>query len=203
MLESQSGVCVRLFIWNNNWWNSDKVKKKISKYNGIEVDVLNSIFNVGGFGRFYLAKKISNKFPLVIFIDDDQNLGNRAIHQLWSEGATDRISAWWAFNFQSADDYLDRKEVSPGEEATYCGTGGMVCPTWVFEHDALFNKCPKKFWFIEDLWLSYFADHVLGMDLKKSSAEISIEKDDKNQAGELLRKKSKFLFRLVDKGWSI
>ena len=203
MLESQRNVDVKLFIWNNNCLRRKSLDTTIKSYNGIEVEVIHSLYNIGGFGRFYAARQISDKYPSVVFIDDDQNLEEDAISRLWLEREESSISSVWAFNFTDPIEYLNRSPADPGEPATYCGTGGMVCPSWIFEKGALFENCPRKFWFIEDLWLSYFANHCLGLNLRKSKAQIRIEDDGKDQAGRLLSLKDEFLQKLVAEGWDL
>ena len=61
----------------------------------------------------------------------------------------------------------------------YVGTGGMVADTGVFTDDALF-ACPPRYWFMEDIWLSYYARAVRGWQLYRSSAEIGMIHDEKN-----------------------
>jgi hypothetical protein len=203
MLEAQRDVTVKLFIWNNNHLRRESLDAIINSYSGIEVEVMHSLYNIGGFGRFYTARQISDEYSSVIFIDDDQSLKEDSISRLWSEREESSISSVWAFNFNDPRDYLNRSPAKPGEPATYCGTGGMVCPSWIFDKDPLFDDCPQKYWFIEDLWLSYFANHCLALNLRKSKAQIWIEDDGKDQAGQLLPLKNEFLQNLVAEGWDL
>jgi hypothetical protein len=81
--------------------------------------------------------------------------------------------------------------------AKYLGTGGMIADSSIFTDDALF-RCPGKYWFIEDVWLSYFAAAVHGWRLYRSHAEIGLMLDDLGQTRRLSELKNAF-FRHLNK----
>jgi hypothetical protein len=201
MLEAQEDVSVKLYIWNNNILEILRVNRLLRSYRGIPVEVTHSLYNVGGFGRFYYARRLAEEYPLVVFIDDDQHIPPHAISKLRQEGDVGSIVSCWAFEFNSTENYLDRTPVEAGQSATYCGTGGMIAPTHVFTRDVVFRKCPTQYWFIEDLWISYVADHLLDMSLRKSDAGIRAIEDGKDQSQYLMPRKNEFLFYLHKIGW--
>jgi hypothetical protein len=84
----------------------------------------------------------------------------------------------------------------------YCGTGGLVCDTKIFLEPGLF-RCPRRYWFAEDLWLSYYADHVLGWDVRKGDVDFEMDDDGLDQFHLLHGTKSRLLHYLVRAGWDL
>lgn len=205
-LEAQKGVRVRLHLWNNNWSARSEVDRMVAETT-LNCSVVHSRKNAGGFGRFFLAQSLAGRDRSpegpVIFIDDDQRLGTGAILTLIAESRPKTISGIWAFAFENSDDYWGKRCVNPGEEADYVGTGGMVSPLGLYQEPGLF-RCPARYWFVEDLWLSYYVSHVAGYRLRGSAADITIVKDEKNQWPHLRYVKTRFLRYLVrNRGWVV
>ena len=201
-LVRQEDCNIKLYIWNNNVDDADFIEKTIKEYRQLEIELYNSKINIGGFGRFYYARKLSDKYPTVIFIDDDVELAPNSLSTLAKEYSPNTIHSFYAYRFKTRKDYFKRVNLDPRDEADYCGTGGMICDTSIFKHEDLF-KCPKQYWFIEDLWLSYYANHILGWKLYKSGSTIKIIHDNKDQWQMLAKTKTEFLGYLVDQGWDI
>ena len=76
----------------------------------------------------------------------------------------------------------------------------MISDTQIFLEPGLFN-CPRRFWFVEDLWLSYYADHMLGWSLFKSGASVLTAPDDLGQFLTLGATKDLMFRYLVRQGW--
>lgn len=186
------GQSIELYIWNNNPHITKALVKGIKSYTPsstlVSVKMYNCPVNMGGFGRFYMARAIQSKFPYVIFIDDDEALPTDFVGKAQKMQTPHTIASHWAFKMETG--YWERKSVSSKEEANYCGTGGMVLDSRIFLDKELFS-CPLKFWFVEDLWLSFFAKHK-GWHLKKLAVDISFIDDGKNQYESLSDKKPSF-----------
>ena len=196
MLNAQTWRHFELFIWNNSG-------KILSIKDGLNfrVTVIDSAVNVGGFGRFYAARTIYEDFDKMVFIDDDQIFDGQMLQTLVGESRPQSVCAWWSWNFR--EKYFARSRCGPGESAMYCGTGGMIIDASVFADDRLFD-CPSKFWFIEDLWLSYFVSHNYRWPLYASGVDIQIIDDGKDQFRKLKALKNDFLAYLRDTGrWRI
>lgn len=190
---------MHLYVWNNN----AKTVKQIDRMAAdaaIPVTVIHSKTNIGGFGRFYYARELADKYKYIIFIDDDQMLGESALATLWREAGPNRISGWWAYNFLTSRSYWLRLRALRGRTAAYIGTCGMIADSSIFKDDRLF-ECPKEFWFVEDLWLSYFASHVHNWQLQRSWAKFWFLPDAKNQFAGLMSQKGRFLRYLRSCGW--
>jgi hypothetical protein len=63
--------------------------------------------------------------------------------------------------------------------AHYCGTGGAVIDTKLLGASDLY-ECPRRYWFIEDLWASYVALNM-GWNLTGSAATFSFIEDSRDQ----------------------
>jgi len=173
MLESQIDKGFDLYIWNNN----QKIKDLDSMINtnpqvkcSFQIMYHNSPENVGGIGRFYYTKTICDKYGFVIFIDDDQIFDKHFILTLREEAKPNVLSGWWAYRILG--NYNQRERSLPYQEADYVGTGGMICPTQIFGDPRLYEEIPKKFIFIEDLWLSFFAKLEHKYILQRSSVNL-------------------------------
>lgn len=182
-----------LTIWNNGP-HIETIKNSARKAR-FPVKIIQSHRNIGGIGRFYAARRKRKLHPYFIFIDDDQAFNDNAIQTLTNEADEKKLVAWWTFTHSETGTYWDRRATQAGEiNATYCGTGGMVCPAHVFANKSLFTKLSKKFQFIEDLWLSFYCKYELGMQLCKTKADFLMIEDekDKNQWTNLRPLKEEF-----------
>ncbi|MBW2076834.1 MAG: glycosyltransferase family 2 protein [Deltaproteobacteria bacterium] len=203
LLEKQIGVNLDFYIWNNNNKYIDNINSIIERHTNIKIQVTHSKYNIGGFGRFFIAKKIAKNHDKVIFIDDDQIFNKNMAVMFLEEFKKRTIHSFWAFNLNSEKSYWDRRPGEPGERVKYCGTGGMICDTSIFLDKELY-LCPKRFWFVEDLWLSYFADKKGWKLFKSSNSAITIEHDLKELNLKLRKTKTRFLRYLVKrKKWNI
>lgn len=199
-LAGQTDVSVRLWIWNNNPGLRVFVDGAVAAVSDLQVDVVHSTRNVGGFGRFYVARRLAEEHPYVVFLDDDQVPATDFVKTLVDEFAPRAIHGAWAFRFMGTQRYWDRVPAAVGARVKFCGNGGMICDTQIFLEPELYG-CPRRFWFVEDLWLSYYADHVMGWQLFKSAAAIEKEPDDQGQFQNLGATKDLMFRYLVRQGW--
>jgi hypothetical protein len=153
-----------------------------------------------------MAKIISDKHEIIIFIDDDQNFNENMIEVFLKNYDSNSIKSRWAWRFNS-NTYTDRHKISVGGKmVNYCGTGGMVLPSWVFKKSELYDV-PEEFKFIEDLWLSYVGDFLLNMNLIsiEDNGFINQEVDGKDQSTvAFLKRKNDFMKYLTqEKKWKL
>ncbi len=194
MLGKQTAPTV-LYIWNKNKSIRKQIDQIVSKEKVLPIKVYHSTYNIGGFGRFYIAKKISNQYS--IFIDDDQNFATDTVSKLLKEAKPKTIVSQWAFNFVDLN-YWHKQLAEDGKKADYCGTAGMILDNKIFQNEEVY-KCPKQYWFIEDLWLSYIASNTPKWELRKSHTEIKLDEDGRDQMYRLVDKKTKMLRYLLSK----
>lgn len=188
-LLSQSYKSFDVFIWNNNHVEKNRINSIISKYKNIKINVHHSSTNIGGIGRFYYSKKISTDYSKIIFIDDDQLLGNHVIENMIKKYKDLSITSWWGFQLNNS--YWDRKRITDYQQVDYCGTGGMIIDSSIFK-DINLDEIPDEYKFIEDLWLSFVAKYKYNYELFGGDFDIKIEVDGKDQYTKLKKKKGEF-----------
>lgn len=204
-LNKQTFKNFKLFIWNNNFEFKNKFEILLE---GAEFnyEILHSEKNIGGFGRFSYASKILKKYNNIeycVFIDDDQTFGNEVLQTFYNEREPKTIKSQWGWKFNGLNYYTDRIEVKPTEKIHYAGTGGMISDIRIFEDDRLF-ECKKEYWFVEDLWLSYFANQIHNYKLYKSDAKIKNGDDEHSLYKVVKNVKTPMLNYLInDLNWNI
>jgi hypothetical protein len=203
MLERQAGVRPELHLWVNNGEVADTVHA-LAAAATIPVHVTVSPENIGGIGRFHAARELAGVHPFVVFVDDDQTFADDALRVMLDEATPGSMHATYGFQMDCPHSYWQRRLPNPGDWIQYAGTCGMIADTAVFADDRLFD-CPERFTFVEDLWLSFFAEHELGWSLRRSSADFHQIDDGRNQwrlLGPDL--KSEFVRHLVaEHGWQV
>lgn len=198
LLNTQTYKNFDLYIWNNSL-NKD-IKISYQNYN-YKINVYNSFTNIGGFGRFYYANMIYKDYDKIIFIDDDQEFDSTLIETFINESELNSICSWWSWKILGQ--YTNRTRCKSGELAHYTGTGGMILDAKIFADNMIF-ECPKEYWFIEDLWLSYFANSIYKWKLYGSKYDkMKIIEDGNDQYVNLMTKKNDFLNYLKSRGWKI
>ena len=175
MLAAQD-VPVQVLIWNNS--PDRAVVDKAVAGAVIPVAVHHCDRNIGGFGRFYLARAAAEAgHGRVVFIDDDLDFGPDAARALARACGQRMVVSRWAWCIRGR--YGDRDRAGAGEPAHYAGTCGMAADASVFTLPAVF-RCPRRFWFAEDLWLSGFAARNRYL-VAGAEADITEVADGRNQ----------------------
>jgi len=196
----------KLFVWNNNPEYRKEFEKILSTAN-FEWEIYHSEENIGGFGRFYMGSRIRRTPGLsnyMVFVDDDQRWGPNLLQTFWEEREPKSIKAQFGWRFDGDDYYRNRVLVKPGESLHYAGTGGMILDSSVLEDAELYNQCIEDYWWVEDLWLSYWASTKHGYKLIKSRAEVKNGDDEHSLYRIVKDKKTPMLRWLLEDGkWNI
>jgi hypothetical protein len=200
-LDAQGNEKVDVFLWNNNFKSRDKVNKLASTFTatgGIRsISVCHSVFNVGGMGRFFLIRKLLNHDLCgirAIMLDDDQDISSSFISDLNKCSGSKIYASLWAYKLGKSY-WANRVVPDNGGSADYCGTGGSVIDTSVFKNKSLFKDLPIKYWFVEDLWLSFFVKS-LGWRLKKVDTIVDFVDIEQDSYHRLSDTKEEFYRRL-------
>lgn len=206
LLVQQTNKDFSFFVWNNNLNISNQIDTISELYKDkLNVNIIHSQENVGGFGRFLMAKSLIDKFNKFIFIDDDQVFSNEMINIFLAHYDENSVKSRWAFRFNSIN-YVDRHKINVSDvNVHYCGTGGMIVPSKLFRNDELY-KIPKEFLFVEDLWLCFIANHYCNMNIISIADNFLLqEADGKDQSTiDFLSVKSKLLnYLITNRGWKI
>ena len=208
LLKNQTNKNFDLFLWNNNKEIAGVLEDILSKLpTNFNIYLYNHNENIGGYGRFYLARALNKlkHYKYAIFIDDDETFNETMVHDFLDEAGPDKMTSIWAHALVKGSNYQVRRKVGPDQDAHYCGTGGMVIDISIFADQKVFD-CPKKYWFIEDLWLSYVG-YIRGWKLKGSKAKVYVSHNDGKDMGVwhsgIASLKIEMLEYLRKEGWGV
>jgi hypothetical protein len=206
LLVGQRNQNFEFFVFNNNPEIRGEIDLICNAYKDrLRITVRHSDKNIGGFGRFMIAKDLIGVYDKAIFIDDDQVFSRIMIDRFLQEYESNAIKSRWAFRFNNSN-YTSRYQMlDSNEDVHYCGTGGMIAPMKVFKCEEVY-KIPEEFLFVEDLWLCFVANHYLQYNLKSIRSDfIEQISDGKDQSTiGFLNVKIKLLNYLIStRGWKI
>ena len=173
-LNKQTYKNFKYIIWDNSD-DKQQTKNIIQKYKkDLDLDLIESSENVGGIGRFYAAAQFCYQYEITIFFDDDQIPKPSFVETMVKAYEPKTIKSKRSFKILKDTDYWIRKRTVFGSsDVNYCGTCGMVLDSEIFKHKEVLD-CPKEYIFIEDLWLSYYAQHILKWKLISIKVPIKI-----------------------------
>ena len=160
------------------------------------------------FRRFEIAKELNAK--RIIFLDDDVTIPNDFVEKALELWEPESYKSWWTWNFNGNPYHFvkDRTRITePGVCVDYGGTGISIIDASVFQHEGLFDG-PEGFYYMDDIWLSYFVGHVLGWKIEYLDINgIELGGADKvaefSRIAQLSNNKEKFVDHLRSRGWNV
>ncbi len=186
---------VRLILWNNRPENSARYLAELSHRRATSslasVEFVDSAHNIGGLARFIVARHLllDGYRGAFITLDDDLDITDSFVDDLLGAYAANRIAGWWAF--RSGDEYWDRVDAQPGEQATYVGTGGAVFDSSIVSDRGFFTRLPTRYGFLEDMWACAWV-LARGGELRKADTLITMVQEELNQHHGLIGLKPQF-----------
>lgn len=163
------------------------------------------------FRRLRVARDAAeNGSDIILFIDDDVDIPSdhieKAVQQYEPKSYKSQFA--WKLDDNGSDYYGKRTRVfDRRKRVNYCGTGMCVIDPAIFLEDGLLDA-PKGALKIEDLWLSYYAQQVLGWKLQYLDIDgIKLGGNDRVALFKSVKKdaynKADFLRDLVAMGWKL
>ena len=147
------------------------------------------------FGRFFLAKELAEQgYEKIIFVDDDQRIPETFIQDCYDQYESNSIKSFYAHKI--TNDYWGKIRLKPDEIGNYAGGGGLMCDSKLFLYEDFF-KCPKKYYVLDDLWLSYFINKFTTYEIKLLDTDIRFIHDDYATAKNLQEEKKEFSDRYI------
>jgi hypothetical protein len=202
-LAHQEGVRPTVYLLNNNPHVKQEVEKEVARYRSrLAIHVVHSDNSLSCFGRFVLARRIRNGSPFLFFIDDDQAFDRTFLRTLWHERTEGGITGCHAHRFRRSRDYWRKERSKAGRGADYCGPGGMIIDSRLLDQPALLRAPPEAL-IMDDIWLSYVANHVLKAPIRKSSAAVEMTDMAGDTWPTIHSKKIEFLEELRRRGWKV
>ena len=186
-----------LHIVNNNPEIADIVDAEAHN-SVLHVDVQHNDENHGSYARIEKMVELRDRYDWFMTLDDDMVFGPGLL-QGWVDQITpDVVYSFGGWRF--IGNYWQRERVPVGEVAPYLWGGNMFLPSDAMRDDGVLDL-HQDYWMCEDLWLSYYLDHVLGYYLIVGCADIRIEEDAKDTYYGIRNRKVILLDELRARGW--
>ena len=216
LLQKQTYKNFDIHVSNANL--SDRAKMTIDKYiavyrsRGLNISITHDGNETFAFRRFTVGKMLAKKgYDVVLFIDDDISFPSRYVQGCLEqyEPRSYKSGFAWSFHNKGSSYYKYRTRYWDNEKTIhYCGTGIGMIDASIFLEKGLIDDAPEVAYKIEDLWLSYYAQHVMKWKLKyMETPGVIIGGADNVALFKQIQKdpinKDHFLRELVKKGWKI
>ena len=212
MLSQQTNKDFTLYISNSNIPEmatvEDHVFPFIDKLNIILMHDSNDLY---AFRRLFIARELARQgFEAILFLDDDVIIPTNYVDQCLSyfEPKSFRSAYAWQFTQHGQNYYRRRFMVTDSSlRVDYCGTAVAMADAKLFLEDGLFDA-PEEAYLIEDLWMCYYANHILKWKLGYNHIEglviggqdsVALSKTVKSKE----HNKAVFLRDLVSRGWKL
>lgn len=201
-----------IHISNGNLTVKDTLDGYVQKLGSDRITVSHDGNSRYTFRRFDVCKRLAEAgTEIVLFIDDDVLIPNDYVEQCLNQYEPQTYKSNYAWNFQDggSDYYYKRTRRYDNEERIhYCGTAASMVDASIFLIPGVVQDAPESSLKIEDLWMSYYADHILGWKLSYMNLnEVSIGgSDNVSLARQVLHdptNKATFLKELVATGWDL
>lgn len=161
-----------LFIWNNNRdpGKPERVDEAcLAVADRLPLTTIHSCENLVGRGRMILARQLRLKhgYQYVTFLDDDVKIPKGMLTRLWDEKQPNTFVSQRVWK-PSSPAIWPRDDALPGEEGFYGMASGSIVDTEIFAYDQYWALWPKRFWSLDDVWLSTMC-RAMGWPIVKSS----------------------------------
>jgi glycosyltransferase involved in cell wall biosynthesis len=156
--------------------------------------------NRGPFARIETMHENADNYDWFMTLDDDLDFGPQLVAQWRAEALPDTVRGWKGFRFTG--NYWQREPVAAGETCHYLWGSNLFVPADVVRDDdvATLNTHNGQ---CDDLWLCYYADHILGFDLRPADVDVGSVIDGKDSYHGLHQYKIEFLEMLRAEGWAV
>lgn len=177
---------------------------------GLNISVSHDGNEIYAFRRFTVGKVLAEQgYDVVMFLDDDVAVPPtyvaRCLEQY--EPKSFKSGFAWVLHHKGSSYYKHRTRRWDNEEQVhYCGTGFSMIDASIFLDKNLIKKAPEAAYKIEDLWLSFYVQHVKKWKLAyMETPGVELGGADRvalyKQVQQDSVNKTDFLHQLVDMGW--
>jgi glycosyltransferase involved in cell wall biosynthesis len=163
-LSNQTYKDFEVRVSNGNLKRVGTVEKYVSSFkNKLSISVSHDGNDQKAFRRLIIGKEVAKSgTDVVMFIDDDVSIPNNYIENCLSQYEDKSYKSAYSWFFTNPKNYYKSRVrvVSDTQPVHYGGTGLAMVDAKIFLEDGLLSP-PDGGKLIEDLWLSYYADHVM------------------------------------------
>ena len=166
MLRRQTHKDFTVHISNGNLPRKESIEKVAEMYRatGLNIQVSHDGNDQFAFRRFTVGRELAKQgADVVMFIDDDITFKDRYIEKCLEQYEPKTYKSGFAWSFQrGGQDYYRYRTRHWDNKQTihYCGTGISMIDAKIFLEPGLLDA-PEEAYKIEDVWLSYYAQHVM------------------------------------------
>jgi hypothetical protein len=159
---------------------------------------------------FVAKKALEQGAEVILFIDDDVTIPDNYVETCLAQYEPKTYKSGYSWYFTTNTSYYNGRirVTNERDPVHYAGTGIAMIDASIFLEEGLLNA-PTCAYKIEDLWLSYYANHVLGWKLgwiKDSGARV-FGKDNVALNREVKRsncnKDDFFSYLTLERGWTL
>lgn len=205
MLAAQTDRDFTLYLINNNPELHDLVDQLVQPYAlRLRTWVRHNSENRFCMARVEVAHELvaeGASYPFYLFLDDDLDVGEDWIAQCRREARPDALVGWRAWLFDG--NYWQRHAADVGGPAHLVTGAGMIVPAAVLACPRVLDL-PLEDGCMDDLWLSYVANHELGYRLTRGQfTSVAVVVDGKDCYVRYHQEKIDLLERLRRNGWTV
>jgi hypothetical protein len=212
MLCNQTNKDFSLYISNSNLDEISRVEELVAPFKEkLNINLTHDSNEMYSFRRLVIGKDLALKgFDAVLFLDDDVLIPQNYIEQCLSyfEPNSYKSAYAWQFLENGQNYYRSRIRITKTDSKVhYCGTAVSIVDAKIFLNNDLLSAKDEAHK-IEDLWMSYYADHVLKWKLEYIPIEgLTIGGNDPVALSKVVKRnrnnKAVFLRKLVSLGWKL
>lgn len=212
MLSGQTNKDFDLYISNSNPDETLTVEKMVEPFKEkINITLTHDSNEMYSFRRLHIGRTLAVKgFDVVLFLDDDVAIPTNYVEQCLSYFEPNSYKSAYAWKFlENGQNYYRRRVrvTTKNSKVHYCGTAVSMIDAKIFLNDDLLFTSEDAYQ-IEDLWMSYYADHILGWKLAYIPIQgLSIGGNDPVALSKVVKRnrnnKAVFLRKLVSLGWKL
>jgi hypothetical protein len=212
MLCNQTNKDFFLYISNSNLDEISRVEELVAPFKEkLNINLTHDSNEMYSFRRLVIGKDLALKgFDAVLFLDDDVLIPQNYVEQCLSyfEPNSYKSAYAWQFLENGQNYYRSRIRITKTDSKVhYCGTAVSMVDAKIFLNSDLLSAKDEAHK-IEDLWMSYYADHILKWKLEYIPIEgLTIGGNDPVALSKVVKRnrnnKAVFLRKLVSLGWKL
>jgi hypothetical protein len=139
---------------------------KILKPSGITYRILDqsSDRDTSAWRRHVFAGRLAQKgYKKIIFIDDDIIIPNNFIELALEQYEDKSLKSWWAFKINDPQNYIETRTrvLDRNAPVNYCAPCAAILDSSIFLDKGYFNLPSPEFIWVEDLWISFYAQQII------------------------------------------
>lgn len=214
MLTEQTYDDFDVYVSNANLRASQNVEMISKSFNGkLNIWVRHDGNEHYAFRRMFVGRYLAEQgYKTILFIDDDISFNSSYVQNVLNHWEPKTYKSGYAWDIVGEDYYTQRVRVKNNKQRVkYCGTGISMVDASLFLEDNLLSRYPQGALKVEDLWMSYYVDHVLKRKKWKlkymNIPDVFIGGADSVALHKKIQKepytKSDFLAELVEMGWKL